>query len=369
MRWQACSRARYILLASAVVNQTNLHAEEKRLTVDGRDISGVTLTLEPGVSVSGRVQFTSAPPPELAARMRLEFRHVADRAYNIRGTTVAADGSGAFTVSGLRRGLYMIELVGAGSDSGWWMPSALVGGVDAADTPVEIGGSVTDVMVTVTNAPGEILGAAPSSSSARASSSCSRSIVRLWRPGSRRIAGVRPSSDGQYVVRRLPPGEYLRRRHRRRRAGAVVQSRVSRIRRRTRRDARDVGRRRAQARGPEMTLTSRQLNRATLARQMLLARESMTAPKAVGRLVAMQAQLARPPFVGLWTRLEKFSRDQLIRAVVKKDVVRATSLRGTIHLMTAADFVAFRGAIQPALTKGLQAILRERARHASTRIG
>ena len=107
-------------------------------------------------------------------------------------------------------------------------------------------------------------------------------------------------------------------------------------------------------------MTSRELNRATLARQMLLARESMTAPKAVGRLVAMQAQLARPPFVGLWTRLEKFTRDQLIRAVVKKDVVRATSLRGTIHLMTAADFVAFRGAIQPALTKGLQAILRER---------
>ena len=198
----------YILLASAVVNQTNLHAEEKRLTVDGRDISGVTLTLEPGVSVSGRVQFTSAPPPELAARMRLEFRHVADRAYNIRGTTVAADGSGAFTVSGLRRGLYMIELVGVGSDSGWWMPSALVGGVDAADTPVEIGGSVTDVMVTVTNAPGEILGAAPSSTG-------SRVVVvfpvdrALWRPGSRRIAGVRPSSDGQYVVRRLPPGEYF----------------------------------------------------------------------------------------------------------------------------------------------------------------
>ena len=109
-----------------------------------------------------------------------------------------------------------------------------------------------------------------------------------------------------------------------------------------------------------MTMTTRQLNRATLARQMLLARESMTATKAVTRLVAMQAQLARPPFVGLWTRLDKFTRDQLIRAVVKKDVVRATSLRGTIHLMTAVDFVAFRGAIQPGLTKGLQVILRKR---------
>lgn len=107
-------------------------------------------------------------------------------------------------------------------------------------------------------------------------------------------------------------------------------------------------------------MTTRELNRATLARQMVLARQTMPATKAVGRLVAMQAQLARPPFVGLWTRLEKFTRDQLIRAVVKKDVVRATSLRGTIHLMTADDFCAFRGAIQPGLTKGLQSVLRGR---------
>ena len=107
-------------------------------------------------------------------------------------------------------------------------------------------------------------------------------------------------------------------------------------------------------------MTRQELNRATLARQMLLARETLPVTKAVGRLVAMQAQLARPPFVGLWARLEKFRRDQLIRAVVKREVVRATSLRGTIHLMTAADFVAFRGAIQPALTKGMQVILRKR---------
>lgn len=106
--------------------------------------------------------------------------------------------------------------------------------------------------------------------------------------------------------------------------------------------------------------TARELNRATLARQMLLARETMPAAKAVGRLVAMQAQLARPPFVGLWTRLEKFTREQLIRAIVKKDVVRATSLRGTLHLMTAADYAAFRGTLQPALAKYLQSLMRGR---------
>ena len=115
--------------------------------------------------------------------------------------------------------------------------------------------------------------------------------------------------------------------------------------------------------------TARELNRATLARQMLLARETMPAAKAVGRLVAMQAQLARPPFVGLWTRLEKFTREQLIRAIVKKDVVRATSLRGTLHLMTAADYAAFRGTLQPALAKYLQSLMRGRLAEAGQRPG
>jgi hypothetical protein len=107
-------------------------------------------------------------------------------------------------------------------------------------------------------------------------------------------------------------------------------------------------------------ITLRQLNRATLARQMLLSRERLTVPAAVARLVAMQAQLARPPFVGLWTRLDPFAREDLTRALQAREIVRATSFRGTIHLMTAADFVAFRGAIQPMLTRGMTGILRGR---------
>jgi len=107
-------------------------------------------------------------------------------------------------------------------------------------------------------------------------------------------------------------------------------------------------------------LTLRDLNRATLARQMLLRRERGTVAAVVSRLVAMQAQLARPPFVGLWTRTEGFRRADLHAALVARKLVRVTSLRGTLHLMTAADFVGLRGAIQPALDKGLQSILKDR---------
>jgi hypothetical protein len=110
----------------------------------------------------------------------------------------------------------------------------------------------------------------------------------------------------------------------------------------------------------ESTITTRQLNRATLARQMLLAREKAAASKAIARLLAIQAQLARPPFVGLWARLDGFRRDDLIGALDRREVVRATSMRGTIHLMTAADFAALRGAIQPGLTRVMTSMLRNR---------
>jgi len=107
-------------------------------------------------------------------------------------------------------------------------------------------------------------------------------------------------------------------------------------------------------------MTLRELNRATLARQMLLAREKRPVVKAVEHLLGLQAQLPRPPFTGLWSRLQDFSRADLSTAVNKRTVVRATSMRGTIHLMTAADFLKFRGCLQPSLDAGMQAILRER---------
>ena len=87
------------------------------------------------------------------------------------------------------------------------------------------------------------------------------------------------------------------------------------------------------------SLTLRDLNRATLARQLLLAREKLTTEQAVSRLVALQAQLPRPPFLGLWTRLKGFERTALHRALIERRIVRVTSLRGTLHLMTAADYL------------------------------
>jgi hypothetical protein len=107
-------------------------------------------------------------------------------------------------------------------------------------------------------------------------------------------------------------------------------------------------------------LTRRQLNRATLARQMLLERAEATAEEGVAQLGGMQAQEPRPPFVGLWSRLQGFQREDLPRALHAREIVRATLMRGTLHLFTADDYAAYRQTLQPVLTKAMS-LLGERA--------
>jgi len=102
------------------------------------------------------------------------------------------------------------------------------------------------------------------------------------------------------------------------------------------------------------------LNRATLARQLLLTRARIEPLAAIEQLFALQAQLARPPFVGLWTRVAGYQRDHLHELLANRHVVRATSLRGTLHLMSAKDYLAHRSSLQPMLTTGMTQILRDR---------
>ena len=83
---------------------------------------------------------------------------------------------------------------------------------------------------------------------------------------------------------------------------------------------------------PENTLTLRRLNRATLARQMLLERDDADPVDAVERLGGLQAQEAKPPFIGLWTRLRDFRREQLHDALQDRRLIRATMMRATLHL-------------------------------------
>ncbi|ATB47459.1 winged helix DNA-binding domain-containing protein [Corallococcus macrosporus] len=109
-------------------------------------------------------------------------------------------------------------------------------------------------------------------------------------------------------------------------------------------------------------LTLRALNRATLARQMLLEREKTSVLGAVEQLLALQAQQAKPPFIGLWSRVAGFGRDSLNVLLHRKEVVRATLMRGTLHLASAKDYRHLRASFTPLLEASVASVLRERAK-------
>src|SRR5919108_2991929 len=89
------------------------------------------------------------------------------------------------------------------------------------------------------------------------------------------------------------------------------------------------------------TLSLRELNRALLARQMLLERQKVPVVDAVERLGGLQAQWAPAPYVALWTRLRGFERDQLTKPIDRGELIKATLMRATLHLVSAREFPAY----------------------------
>ena len=100
-------------------------------------------------------------------------------------------------------------------------------------------------------------------------------------------------------------------------------------------------------------LSQRALNRATLARQMLLERRKLPVAQAIEKLAGLQAQAPNPPYIGLWSRLEGFRREQLTEALKKRRVVRMSTMRATLHLMAARDALAWRPLLEPVHRRGL----------------
>jgi Winged helix DNA-binding domain len=94
-----------------------------------------------------------------------------------------------------------------------------------------------------------------------------------------------------------------------------------------------------------MALTVEQLNRATLARQALLAREPLAVPAAVRRVVALQAQEPASPYIALWARIAGFDPADLDAAFASGAVVKASLMRITLHAVVAEDYPAFHEAM------------------------
>jgi hypothetical protein len=118
----------------------------------------------------------------------------------------------------------------------------------------------------------------------------------------------------------------------------------------------------------ERILSLRELNRALLARQLLLERRKLGVQQAVERICAIQAQRPQSPYIGLWTRLTDFKKDQLTRALAQNRVVKTQLFRITLHITSARDYPYFFAVWGPAARDRTPGVTKEKLEELSRRV-
>src|SRR5262245_25726664 len=118
----------------------------------------------------------------------------------------------------------------------------------------------------------------------------------------------------------------------------------------------------------ERVLTLRELNRALLARQLLLERRKLGVREAVERLCAIQAQWPQSPYIGLWSRLTGFEKEQLTRALAQHRVVKTQLFRITLHITSARDYPYFFAVWGPAARDRTPGVAKEKLEELSRRV-
>jgi protocatechuate 3,4-dioxygenase beta subunit len=200
------------------------------LSVNGQDITDLQLVLQPGMSVAGRVEFRSAaasPPADLRT-VRLSMTPRPQRNTGPGGAPVGqVDEFGRFTINGVAPGHYSLTgfanqngrgrgnagAAGPTANTNWTLSAAIVDGRDALDFPLEIAPheNIKDAVLTFTDRTQELSGRIQDASG-RPTADFTIVVFptdnRFWLARARRITATRPGTDGSFIVRGLPPGDY-----------------------------------------------------------------------------------------------------------------------------------------------------------------
>lgn len=180
------------------------------ITVDGRNLANVLLSLQQGISLSGQVAFagTSVPPPDLT-RIRVSVSPVEPTGFG-GSSSARVDAAGRFTIPSVPPGRYRLT---AGGVANWTVESSSIGGRDAIDFPFEVKGNenIGGAVITFTDRQTELTGTVTDDKNQPAPEF---TLVvfpadsRYWTAASRRVQNTRPATDGRYTFRNLPPGDY-----------------------------------------------------------------------------------------------------------------------------------------------------------------
>lgn len=180
------------------------------VSVSGSDLE-TTVTLRPGTAVSGHVVFeaTSLKAPTDLTTVGVSLTPMRGRTPTLGVGTATVDASGAFTFTGVTPGRYRLS----SSLTGWQLKSGIIQGVETLDTPIELGTTdVTGAEVTLTDRTTEVSGRLLDAAGKAAPEYfiiVYSNDRKFWTPQSRRIQSVRPGSDGRFIAKNLPPGDYL----------------------------------------------------------------------------------------------------------------------------------------------------------------
>jgi hypothetical protein len=203
----------------------NLYAVET-VTIDGNDVSGITLQLRPGGLVSGRIRLDPATAGNVDfSQWKVSLSSIATGSYSTTGATVignnfgvtppaAAAADGRFEIAGVAPGTYRIDVQKPGAFQSWWLRSAVAGGRDLLDTMLDVGfaSEQSDVALTLTDRPSEISGRLLNPGNLPAPDYTVVIVPAdraLRTASSRRVRSTRPSTEGAFSFPDLPSGGYL----------------------------------------------------------------------------------------------------------------------------------------------------------------